>query len=187
MLVSKRKIRILAFDIESRPLSFWYEGKPSAEITAIASCWFDDINSMQDKVLGQDDSISMLQSFVDRYNEADMVSGHYVRAFDLPMINGALMEFGLPKLSPKLVCDTRLDMSKKGDIPASQEYLGDLLGISITKVHMGQHAWRTANRLTPEGLEATRKRVTTDVYQHMLIRGKMLELNLLKSPRMWYP
>lgn len=187
MLVSKKKLRILAFDIESRPLSFWVPERPSAEITAIASCWFDDINSMSSDILGVTDTTTMLENFVERYNQADMVSGHYIRKFDLPMINGALMEFGLPRLAPKLTCDTRLDMYPKGDIPATQEYLGELFGVTVQKVHMSQHDWRTANRLLPEGLEATRKRVTMDVYQHMLIRGKMLELNLLKSPRLWRP
>lgn len=187
MLVTKRKLKILDFDIESRPLSFWQPDKPSAEITAIASCWIDDISSMHADLLGQVDTVTMLANFVERYNEADIVTGHYVRNFDLPMINGALMEFGLPKLSPKLVSDTRVDMYKKGDIPATQEYLGEILGVAIDKVHMTQHDWRTANRLLPKGLEAAFKRVTMDVYQHMLIRGKMLELNLLKSPRMWTP
>lgn len=187
MLKTKKKLRILAFDIESRPLSFWVPGRPSAEITAIASCWFDDVNSMHADLLGDVEPLEMLENFVKRYNEADMVSGHYIRMFDLPMINGALMEFGLPKLESKLTCDTRLDMFVKGDIPGTQEYLGEVLGVTVSKVHMTQHEWRNANRLLPAGLEAARKRVTTDVYQHMLIRGKMLELGLLKSPRYWSP
>jgi hypothetical protein len=185
VLVTKRKLRILDFDIENRPLSYWIPDKPTCEITAIASCWYDDVNSMELNLLGVTDTVTMLLNFSALYNEADMVTGHYIRMHDLPIINGALMEFGLPGLPPKLTCDTRLDMQKKGDIPATQEYLGEILGINIGKYHMSQHDWQTANRL--DNLDATRKRVTTDVYQHMMLRGKMLELNLLKSPRMWYP
>jgi len=183
----KRALKILDFDIENRPLSYWTPDRPTCEITAIASCWYNDINSMSADLLGVTDTVIILSNFVSRYNEADMVTGHYIRMHDLPIINGALLEFGLPKLEPKLVCDTRLDMYKKGDIPATQEYLGEILGVTIQKYHMTQNDWRTANRLLPAGLEATRKRVTTDVYQHMLIRGKMLELGLLKPPRMWAP
>jgi hypothetical protein len=101
------------------------------------------------------------------------------------MINGALMEFGLPLLGPKLTCDTRLDMYTKGDIPATQEYLGEILGIPLEKVHMTQHAWRKANRLLPAGVQLAYKRVTGDVLQHMLIRNEMLRLRLLKPAKMW--
>lgn len=187
MLEIKRNLKIMSFDIENRPLSYWTPDRPTAEITAIASCWVDDITSMRVYLLGRNDPIDMLNHFVTRYNEADMVVGHYIRRHDLPIINGALMEFGLPNLQPKLTCDTRLDMYKKGDIPATQEYLSELFDLPLPKVHMTQRAWREANRLTPDGLKLTEKRVTQDVYQNILLRNKMLELGLLKSPRVWRP
>jgi hypothetical protein len=187
MLFVKKRLKILDFDIESRPLSFWVPTKPTAEITAIASCWVDEPASLKVDPLGVTDTETMLLNFVERYDQADMVTGHYIRGFDLPMINGALMEFGLPHLKPKMVCDTRMDMRRKGDIPATQEYLGEILGVSLDKVHMTQNDWREGNRLLEKGIEKTRKRVVGDVYQHILIRGKMLELNLLKSPRIWSP
>src|SRR5687768_13914464 len=114
MLVPKRDIRILDFDIENRPLTYWAD-RPTAEITAIASCWAHDMGSMQTFLLGKHDPKTMLIAFKARYDAADMVTGHYIRRHDLPIINGALMEFGLPGLGPKLTCDTRLDMHKKGD------------------------------------------------------------------------
>src|SRR6185436_10157697 len=97
MLTTKKQLKVLDFDIENRPLSYWIpDGKPTAEITAIASCWADDPESMVVHLLGQDDPELMLQFFVNRYNKADIVTGHYIRVHDLPIINGALMEFGLP-------------------------------------------------------------------------------------------
>lgn len=186
-LETRRDIKILDLDIETRPLTYWTPDRPTAEITAIASCWTDDINSMQVHLLGIDDPLTMLNSFVERFNEADMVTGHYLRKFDLPQINGALMEFSLPKLSPKLVCDTKLDMYKKGDIPATQEYLGELLSTPVPKVQMSQHKWRQANRLLPKGIEEARKRVVGDVFQHMALRLKMVELGLLSPPKRWHP
>lgn len=187
MLETKKTIKILDFDIENRPLSYWAPDMPTAEITAIASCWADDMRTMEVTLLGVDDPLVMLSSFVKRYNEADMVTGHYIRKHDLPIINGALMEYGLPKLEPKLTCDTRLDMYKKGGIPATQEYLGELLELPFQKIVMSQHKWRRANRLTPEGIEATKKRVVGDVYEHMALRIKMVELGLLRAPKMWTP
>ena len=192
MLVPKRSIKILDFDIENRPLSYWIPDRPTAEITAIASCWTHDIGSMQVHLLGLDDPTHMLLSFITRYNEADMVTGHYIRKHDLPIINGALMEFNLPILLPKLTCDTKLDMKKKSDIPATQEFLLEMLNVldedgnRLQKLHMSQSDWREGNRLTLEGLRKTKARAADDVYDHMRLRLKMQELGLLRSPKMWF-
>lgn len=182
-----RSLKILDFDIETRPLSFWYDGKPTAEITAIASCWADDPNSLQVYLLGQDDPEVILNSFVARYNKADVVTGHYIRRFDLPAINGALMEYGMAPLAPKLTIDTKMDLVKRGDIPATQEFLSELLGIEAPKIGMSQVAWRKANRLHPDSYALTKTRCAGDVIQHMQLRVKLAELNLLGRPKVWKP
>ena len=46
------------------------------------------------------------QEFVEAYNTADMVTGHYITGHDLPMINGALMECRMPPLGPTWVQDS---------------------------------------------------------------------------------
>lgn len=179
--------RVLDFDIENRPLSYWQPDRPTAEITAIASCWVNDLGSMEVLLLGQITIEEMLGRFVERYNQADLVTGHFIRVHDLPIINGALMEQGLPTLRPKLTCDTKLDMFKKADIPATQEYLSEMMGLPVEKVHMTQAKWRESNRLTPKGLEYTKKRVAGDVYQHIMMRESMLHHGMLRGPRMWNP
>jgi hypothetical protein len=160
---------------------------PTAEITSIASCWADDLSTMQVDLLGVVDLRTILINFVERYNEADMVTGHYIRKHDLPHINAALMEQGLPQLGPKLTCDTKMDMHKKAGLPATQEYLSDILGLPIKKQYMSQVMWRDANRLTVSGIAATRQRVTSDVLQHMMLRTKMVEMGLLSIPKIWKP
>jgi len=187
MLVSKSKIRILDFDIENRPLSYWYKGEPTSEITAIATCWVDDLSTLKATVLGRETLEEILVDFVKLYNEADMVTGHYIIRHDLPTINGALLELGMPQLGPKLVSDTKMHMHKKAGIPATQEYLSEIFNISAPKVGMTQNKWRKANRLTPEGLALTEKRATGDVVQHMLLRNRMLEMKLLAPAKMWRP
>jgi hypothetical protein len=183
-----RSIKILDFDIETRPLSFWYDGKPTAEITAIASCWADDPDSLQVYLLGQDTAQTILNSFVSRYNEADVVTGHYIRRFDLPTINGALMEYGMAPLGPKMTVDTKLDLMKRGDIPASQEFLGELFDLEAPKVGMSQVKWRKANRLNDkDSLTLTRVRCAGDVIQHMQLRVKLVELGLLGPMKVWHP
>jgi len=187
MLATKKKLRILDFDIENRPLSYWIPDEPTAEITAIASCWADSPRTMQVDLLGVTEPITMLENFVARYNEADIVTGHYIRKHDLPIINGALMEYGMPKLLPKLTCDTRIDMYKKGSIPATQEYLLALFGLPYQKIHMTQQDWREGNRLTPQGIKGTKERVVSDVLGHMELRKYMVDNHLLSAPKMWRP
>jgi hypothetical protein len=187
MLKAKRQLKILDFDIETRPLSFWYDGKPTAEITVIASCWANDMSTMQVHVLGEDEPEAMLTHFVERYDQADIVTGHYIRMFDLPMISGALLEYGFRPLSPKLTIDTKNDLIKKGDIPATQEFLGELLELPFPKVQMSQVKWRKANRLSPEGIQGARERATGDVYQHMALRLELAAVGALKQPKVWRP
>ena len=174
----------LTFDIENRPLSYWIPDRPTAEITAIAWSFGGLIEVV---LLGRDDPRWMLERFSEAYAAANMVTGHYIRKHDLPIINGALMEYGMPGLTPKLTHDTKLDMVKKADIPATQEFLCEMLDISLPKVHMTQANWREANRLTTIGLEKTFARVTGDVAQHMLLRPAMIAAGWLKAPRVWRP
>jgi hypothetical protein len=177
--------RVLDFDIENRPLSYWLPDRPTAEITAIASMWIGEPESMEVLLLGRETYEQILKRFVKRYNEADLVTGHYIRKHDLPIINGALIEMGLPTLQPKMTCDTKLDMVRKADIPATQEFLLDTLGVGVQKFHMSQTAWRQANRLSKKGLKATEERVSSDVFGHSEMRAEMLRRGLLGPPRLW--
>ena len=185
--------RVLDFDLENRPLSYWVPDEPTAQITAIAWMWVGEHDSLESALLGPLGDRDILQSFVDRYNEADIVTGHYIRRHDLPTINAMLYEQDMPLLSPKLVSDTKLDMFKKKSLPATQEFLLELLdpqceaGFPLEKFHMTQGKWREANRLTPEGLELTKRRVMSDVHAHSHMRHAMLERGWLRGPSVWNP
>ena len=125
-----RDLRILDWDIENRPLTYWVPDMPTAQITSIASMWVGDHDSLRvDYMLlpdsTEDDERAMLGRFIERYNEADMVTGHYIRRHDLPITNAMLYELDLPLMKAKLSCDTKLDLFKKADLPATQEFLID--------------------------------------------------------------
>lgn len=180
----KKRLRILDFDIENRPLTYLGGDFTTAEVTAIAAsygprrpvhCW----------LLGRDDPIDMLECFLELYDRADVVTGHYIRAHDLPIINGALMEYGMPTLGPKLTSDTKLDLKRRKDISASQESLAGMLGLARGKVHMTQTDWRSANRL--EQIQLAEKRVVGDVRQHQQLRLAMIEAGILGPPKVWRP
>jgi len=178
-----RKLKILHFDIENRPLSYWAD-RPSAEVTAIAWSWADS-ERVDCFLLGEQRAAWMLKEFCWHYNQADMVTGHYIRKHDLPILNGALIDYEIPTLGPKLTSDTKLDMVKKGDLPASQEALCGYFNIPAPKVHMTQADWREANRLTGRGLVKTHDRVVGDVIQHKLLRAEMIKRGLLRPPSVW--
>lgn len=182
------KIRILDFDIENRPLSYlgdWTTG----EVTAIAACWAHTPRRTQVWLLGPnpESALVMLTEFRKMYDAADVVTGHYIRKHDLPIINGAMLEHGLPALAPKLASDTKTDLLRRKYLSASQESLAGLLGVPASKIHMTQAQWREANRLTPEGLKLTAKRAKGDVIQHMAMRKILNERGWLAPPRMWNP
>lgn len=182
------KLRILDFDIENRPLAYLGQDYTTAEITAIAACFIGEPKTLTVWLLGEDDPEEMLEGFRRMYDQADIVTGHYIRRHDLPIINGSMLELGLGDLSEKLTSDTKLDLRKNGHvISASQENLAAAMGVAPTKYHMTNAMWRESNRLTAKGLRYTRERVVGDVIQHMTMRKVLLERDLLGQPKVWKP
>lgn len=181
-------LRILSFDTECRPLSYLGNDFTTAEVTAIAAAWVQPGGrtlGMRCWLLGVDDPVDMLVGFAALWEKADMVTGHYVRGFDNAVVNGAMLDNGLPPLSDKLTHDTKLDLVKRKYVSASQENLAASLGVAAPKVKMNQQMWREANRLTPEGIALTRKRVVGDVRQHVQLRQALIDLGWLGAPRVW--
>src|SRR5690349_478264 len=105
VVVPSRPMRILDFDIENRPLSYLGSDFTTAEVTAIAWAWTDRPQDVTVYLLGEHPLPYILTSFVEAYQRADLVTGHYIKGHDLPMLNGALMECHLPALRDVMVQD----------------------------------------------------------------------------------
>lgn len=183
-------LKRLNFDIECRPLGWLGGDWVHKEVTAIGWCWMGShIPEPEVAMLTKrDDSAkAMLRKFLKVYEEADMVVGHYIRSFDLPVIQAELIEMGLPTLGEKLTHDTKNDLLKHTGISKSQENLGAMLGLDHPKVHMTVPDWREANRLTEAGLRKTRNRVIGDVLQNMDLHEALMERGLLGPPKVWKP
>lgn len=183
-----RSLRILDFDTESRPLNYVGPDFTYGEITAIAAGWADE-EEVDVWLLTKDERsrARMFKGFKKLYDQADMVTGHFIRSHDLRKVNGGLVELGLPGLSPKLTCDTKNDLVKLGDVGKSQEDLSEMFGVEAPKVGMSKLKWRTANRLTKAGIELSRLRCVGDVIQHKGLRLALLERDLLSGPKTWHP
>ena len=178
-----RPTRILDWDLENRPLS--YRGDwPTADVTAIAWSWVGS-KKIDCCVLGEVGYEEMLGRFRDAYARADQLSGHNLKKHDLPIVNGALIEFGLPILDAKITQDTLRDMVRTSGLPRDQESLCELFGINAPKYAMSQFKWRKANRL--EAVDQTRRRVVADVTQHKLLAAEMERRGLLRPPKRWTP
>ena len=185
-LVESGSRKVLGFDIENRPLSYWYGDVTTSEITAIAWSW-NDPKKVEVRALPEVTPEEMLAEFRDAYESADLVTGHYIRRHDLPLVNAGLMEYGMPILPSKKTSDTKLDLARRAGTPATLEHLADMLGVKGKKYGMSQQMWRKANRLTdPEAIEYTKKRVSSDVVLQILVRNELLRLKLLKTPSFWH-
>lgn len=186
--------RILDFDIENRPLSYWFDDRTTAEITAIAWMFYDwweghgpEVRVLEPPPNHETSAIRMLTHFKRAYDEANMVTGHFIRKHDLPIINAAMIEYGMEPLGPKMTSDTKLDLIRTASFSASQLNLSGMLDVKAPKPRMSTGRWRDANRLTVEGRQSAIERVTGDVRQHMEMRAALLEAGLLSPPRMWTP
>jgi hypothetical protein len=183
--------RILDFDIENRPLTYWWGDATTAEITAIAWSWVGEeevhVRTLQPPPDDEGSALAMVDDFMQAFDEADVVTGHYIRKHDLPIINASLVELGLAPMSSKLTSDTKLDLLKTGQLAVSQQALGGMFHLEKPKVAMPQQKWRDANRLTPAGIEGAIGRVVGDVLQHKEMRAELLERGLLKPPSLWRP
>lgn len=180
------RLRILDFDIENRPLTYIGNDFTTSDVTAIAAR-FVDRRRMYCWLLGRHSYRAMLGGFRELYDQADIVVGHYIREHDLPILNGAMIEFGLPALGPKLTCDTKLDYVRAKGVSESQENMSEEFGVDAPKVHMSGHGWRIANRLEAKGIRLAKARVTGDVNQNILLREALLKRDLLGPPQVWRP
>lgn len=186
-MVRARPLRVLDFDIENRPLSYLGSDFTTAEVTAIAWAWTDRPDDVSVYLLGETSLPDILLAFVSAYERADMVTGHFIRGHDLPMVNGALMELQMPVLPEKPTQDTKLDLVRSKGLSLSQESLSAMFRMDHAKQSMNQAQWRAANRLTPEGLAEVRRRVTGDVRQHIELRQRLLDLGYLAPAKTWKP
>jgi hypothetical protein len=191
------KSRLLCFDLENRPLAYWYDGETTSQITAFGWKWRDepDAHSLlltkEGRFVGDDGrTISERAAYTAFHltlSNADIVYGHNIRRHDLPMFQAWLLRLQMPTLPPILTSDTLRDIPKRNGLSASLENLAAMYGLEGEKYTMNQPAWEKANTLTRDGLALARRRVVSDVLLQERLRDKLLELGLLGSPRTWRP
>jgi hypothetical protein len=188
-----RPARILDFDIETRRIGFHDAGRfapGGCEPIAVAWKWVDD-GALEVRALPERWSHYQLHKLVtplfEAMAQADIVTGHYIRKFDLPILAGVALELGIEMPAPLLTVDTKLDLQNVAGLSQSQENLGELLGLEASKFHMNDHRWREAARLTKAGMDAARERVVDDVIQHAQLYHVLTTEGRLGPPVEWKP
>src|SRR3990167_6517858 len=158
-------MRTFVFDLETSNLR--------SDIGSLRVACFAELNSEGEiykietrDVLEMHGEKNLAQWISHRIEEADILIGHNVKAFDKNFLNGVLIRHDLPKLPKRFYIDTlmvaRYDM--KALIQSnSLENLADYLRLSIQKDKPSKHSWRSANDMEELGIKQIRKRCISDV------------------------
>jgi DNA polymerase elongation subunit (family B) len=182
--------RILDFDIETVAAGFADPEWVPQKITCVAWSWIGS-DVVESTVCGPtglfgkpERRAKMLKPLLAALGEADMVTGHNIRRFDLPVIQAEVMRLGLPSLEPVLAQDTIKLRTSKG-FKKGQDVLGRLYRIADEKLALDWQAWQDA--YDEDGWQTIRDRAESDVAMHKQLRSALLELDYLKEPRRWSP
>ncbi len=189
MKLGTSKPRILVFDCECRPTAWFGGDYVGRSLTAVAWSWLDD-ETVASSVLTRlmESTAPLLDEFLYEYEAADVVVGHYIRGFDLPLINGDCERLAWPTLDQKLSVDTKIDRVSTLGISESLENLVNRYELEHPKIPMSEPQWEEHNLWqTPRSCAWVAERVEGDViatkelYRHLSQEGR------LKPAKLWDP
>jgi hypothetical protein len=178
--------RILVFDLECRPTA-WYGGDyVGKSLTAVGWSWLDGNVSTTVLTREMTSTEPLLWDFLTDFESADIVVGHFIRGFDLPLLNAEVESLGWSSISPVLTVDTKSDRLTTLGISESLENLVARYELEHDKIPMSEPRWTEHNLWqTPRSVEWVRTRVSGDVTS-----TKELYLALqdrLRKPKVWDP
>lgn len=189
---------VLDFDFESKPLWFWYD-KPTAVLTSISYMGsirgVPNHDSLQTEIAplrSREAYSEWLEHIYMVLTTADLLTGHNIDRFDLPLFQAQLMRRGMKAL-PSLLTQDTMRLPKKRDMSASQESLinyVDLkakcpIGMPIYKDHLSIPEWEDAAMGWNDAILI--ERPLSDVHGHVHLREVLIEKEYLAAPRVWTP
>ena len=189
-VTASSRSRILDFDVETVAAGFADPEWVPQKITCVAWSWIGEdpvhvrIATVDGLYTRPELRAKMLQPLVEAIGEADMVTGHNILRFDLPVINSECMRLGMPKLRKTLVQDTIRIVRSKG-FKKGQANLAKMLNVPADKLGLDWQHWDDA--YAEVGWPTVQERARTDVMQHKLIRAEMVERGMIRAPRLWCP
>ncbi len=182
--------RIIDFDIETIAAGFADPDWVPQKITCVAWSWIGE-EEVEVRVCGATGLFGnpkrrarMLKPLLTAINEADMLTGHNIIRFDLPVLNAECLRLGFPSLPAKKVEDTMRLVRTKG-FKKGQDNIGRLLRVPAEKMSLDWQAWQDA--YDEKGWETIKERCVSDIVQHKMIREEMRLKGWLQPPIIWRP
>ena len=187
--LSTEPARVLDFDLETLAAGFADPNWVPQKITCAAWSWVGEEKvhaTISDKMgfFTPELRVEMLRPLLKALYQADMVTGHNLIRFDLPVLNAECHRLGLPPLKAFLVQDTMRVAKMKG-FKKGQDNISELLETVQKKQAMTWQEWEDAYE--EDGWKSIISRAKSDVMQHKEMRAEMLERGWLKPPAMWKP
>lgn len=195
----ERSLLIRDFDFESKPLWFWYD-KPTAVLTSISYMDIEgsaiDHDSLTTEVAPlrvRYEYIDWLAHIRDVLESPDILTGHNIDRFDLPLFNAQLMRNGMDPLRALRTHDTLTGLPKRRDMSMSQESLINYrglktecpIGMPIYKDHLSIPEWEDAAMGWND--EVLIERPMSDVHGHAHLRETLINLGYLGPTKRWSP
>jgi len=180
---------ILVFDCEARPTA-WISGDfVGKSITAAAWSWLGG-EEVYSRVLVRSDlsTAPILSPFLEDLKHADIVVGHFIRGFDLPLISADLERLGWEPLDPLLTIDTKSDRLTTLGLSESLGNLVSRYEVGHEKMPMTEPQWEEHNLWqTDRSVQWVRERVESDVVANKALFIELSEEDRLKPPKVWDP
>jgi hypothetical protein len=187
-LRSAHQQAILDFGIETIAAGFADPEWVPQKITCVAWSWIGS-DRVESRICGPSgifgkpaNRARMLAPLLAAIGKADMVTGHNIARFDLPILNAEAMRLGLEPIRKVFVQDTMRLVRAKG-FKKGQDTLGRLHQISAEKLALDWQAWQDG--YDEPGWGTVRRRCESDVVMHKQLRERLLERGHLKPPRAW--
>jgi len=125
---------------------------------------------------------AFIKPLFDIIAEADVLTGHNIVRFDLPVLNAECLLLGLPTIGSKLVEDT-IRLPKSKGFKKGQDNMSHAFGVKAEKMPLSWAQWESA--YAEPDLTTIKERCASDVLMHIEMREKMRRANVLGPPKMW--
>lgn len=180
--------RILDFDVETVAAGFADPQWVPQKITCVAWSWIGD-DKTESRIctpLGLFGKPGvrreMLAYLLEQIRSAEMITGHNIERFDLPVINAECMRLRLEPIRSVLVQDT-MRMYRSTGFKKGLDNLECLFKTNTQKMSLNWQEWQDA--YDEDGWTDIRRRCESDVAGHKEVRQKLIDARFLRSPRFW--
>ena len=188
LTIYNKTLKILDFDVETIAAGFADPNWVPQKITCVAWSWIGS-DRVESRICGPYGVFGkphlradMLQELLFRIEQADMLTGHNIERFDLPIINAECMRLGLEPVKEVRVQDTMRLIRSKG-FKKGLDNLAELHQVPGQKLALSWQGWQDA--YDHSEWKTVRERCESDVLLHKVTRERLLAAQVLREPRLW--